>query len=65
MHRGSWKSSSFPRIVGVQWLNTVGHGVRRGSHPRHRPRPYGDCAGVLTAPAGGVVIAVGCTVFQV
>ena len=44
---------------------TVGHGVGRGSRPRHRPRPCGDRAGVLTAPAGGVVIAVGCTVFQV
>ena len=24
MRRGSWKSSSFPRIAGVQWPNTVG-----------------------------------------
>ena len=24
MHRGSWKSSSFPRIAGVQWSSTVG-----------------------------------------
>ena len=24
MRRRSWKSSSFPRIAGVQWLNTVG-----------------------------------------
>ena len=24
MRRGSWKSSSFPRIVGVQWSSTVG-----------------------------------------
>jgi len=24
MHRGSWKSSSSPRIVGVQWSSTVG-----------------------------------------
>ena len=23
MHRGSWKSSSFPRITGVQWSDTV------------------------------------------
>ena len=22
--RGSWKSSSFPRITGVQWSSTVG-----------------------------------------
>ena len=43
---------------------TVGHGVGRGSHPGHRPRPCGDRAGALTAPAGGVVVAVGCTVFQ-
>ena len=24
MHRGSWKSSYFPRIAGVQWSSTVG-----------------------------------------
>src|SRR6185312_1693792 len=24
MHRGSWKSSSSPRIAGVQWSSTVG-----------------------------------------
>ena len=24
MHRGSWKSSSFPRIARVQWSSTVG-----------------------------------------
>ena len=24
MHRGSWKSSFFPRITGVQWSNTIG-----------------------------------------
>ena len=23
MHRRSWKSSSFPRIAGVQWSNNV------------------------------------------
>ena len=60
MRRGSWKSSYFPRIAGVQWSNTVGH----GSRPRYRPWSCGDRAGVLPAPAGGVVIAVGCTVFQ-
>ena len=64
MHRGLWKSSSFPRITGVQWSSTVGHGVGRGSRPGHRPRPCRDRASVLTAPAGGVVVAVGCTVFQ-
>ena len=69
MRRGSWKSLSFPRIAGVQWSSTVGitlwgHGVGRGSLPGHRPRPCGDRAGVLTAPAGGVVVVVGCTVFQ-
>ena len=25
MRRGSWKSSSFPRIAGVQWSSTVGN----------------------------------------
>ena len=44
---------------------TVGHGVGRGSRLGHRPRPCGDRASILTAPAGGVVIVVGCTVFQV
>ena len=24
MRRGSWKSSSFPRIAGVQWSSTMG-----------------------------------------
>ena len=42
---------------------TVGHGVGRGSCPGHRPWPCGDRAGVLSVPAGGVVVAVGCTVF--
>ena len=42
---------------------TVGHGVGRGSRLGHRPRPCGDRAGILTAPAGGVLVAVGCTVF--
>jgi len=28
MHMGSWKSSSFPRIAGVQWSNTVGNILR-------------------------------------
>ena len=70
MHRGSWKSSSFPRIAGGAVVEhcgkyIVGHGVGRDSRPGHRPRPCGDRAGVLTAPAGGVVVAVGCTVFQV
>ena len=70
MHRGSWKSSSFPRIVGDAVVEhcgkyTVGHGIGRGSRPGHRPQPCGDHAGVLSAPACGVFVAVGCTVFQV
>ena len=44
---------------------TVGHGVGRGSRPGYCPWSCGDRAGVLPAPAGGVVIAVGCTVFQI
>jgi hypothetical protein len=43
---------------------TVGYGAGRGSRPGHRPWSCGDRAGVLTAPAGGVVIAVGGTVLQ-
>ena len=33
---------------------TVGYGAGRGCHPGHRPWSYGDHAGVLAAPAGGV-----------
>ena len=43
---------------------TVGHGVRRGSRPGYHPWSCGDRAGVLPAPAGSVVVAVGCTVFH-
>ena len=43
---------------------TVGYGAWRGSRPGHRPWPCGDCAGVLAAPAGGVVVAVVGTVLQ-
>ena len=39
---------------------TVGNDARRGS----RPWSCGDFAGVLAAPAGGVVVAVGGTVLQ-
>ena len=42
----------------------MGHGVRRGSHPEYRTWSCGDRAGVLPAPAGEVVVAVGCTVLQ-
>ena len=38
---------------------TAGYGVWRGSRPGHRPWPCGDRAGVLVAPACGVVVAVG------
>src|SRR6185436_17475416 len=44
--------------------NTVGYGAGRGSHPGHRPWSCGDRAGILAAPAGGVVVAVGGTVHQ-
>ena len=69
MRRGSWKSSHFPQIAGGAVVEhcgkyTVGHGVGRGSRPGYRPWSYGDRAGVLPVPAGGVVVAVGCTVFQ-
>ena len=39
---------------------TAGYGAWRGS----RPWPCGDRAGVLVAPAGGVVVVVGGTVLQ-
>ena len=41
---------------------TVGYGAMRGSHPGHRPWSCGDLAGILAAPAGGVIIAMGGTV---
>ena len=37
---------------------TVGYDAWRGSRPGCRRRPYGDRAGVLAAPAGGVVVPV-------
>ena len=43
---------------------TVGYGAWRGSRPGHRPWPCRDRAGVLVAPAGGVVVAVGGTILQ-
>ena len=43
---------------------TVGHGVGRGSRPGYRPWSCGDRTGVLSAPAGDVVVAVGCIVLQ-
>ena len=42
----------------------MGHGVGRRSRPGYRPWSCGDRAGILPAPAGGVVVAVGCTVFH-
>ena len=68
MRRGSWKSSFSPESRGavVEYCRkyTVGHGVGRGSRPGYRPRSCGDRAGVLPAPEGGVVVAVGRTVIQ-
>ena len=43
---------------------TVGHGAGRGSRPGYRPWSCGERAGVLPAPAGGVVITVGRTALQ-
>ena len=61
MHRGSWKSSSSPRIVGVQWSSTV-VSTLWGMAPGVAVILviiFGDRAGVLAAPPSGVVIAVG------
>ena len=43
---------------------TVRYGAWRGRHPGRRSWPCGDRAGVLVAPTGGVVVAVGGTVLQ-
>ena len=43
---------------------TMGYGAGRDSRPGYRPWSCGDRAGVLPAPAGGVVVVVGCTVFH-
>jgi len=43
---------------------TVEYGAWRGSRPGHCPWPCGDRAGVLVAPASGVVIAIKGTVLQ-
>ena len=69
MRRGSWKSSYFPRIAGVQWSNTVGStlwGMASGVVVVLDIVLWscGDRAGVLPTPAGGMVVAVGCTVLQ-
>ena len=68
MYRGSQKSSFLPELRGynsrVLWKYTVGYGVGRGGRPGHRPCARGDRAGVPPTPAGGVVVAVGCTIFQ-
>ena len=39
--------------------NTAEYGAWHGSRPGRRPWPCGDRAGVLVAPAGGVVVARG------
>ena len=41
---------------------TVGYGTGRGSRPGYRSWSCGDRVGVLAAPAGGVVVAVGGTI---
>ena len=57
MRRGTRKSDT---IGSTLW----GHGIGRGSRPGYRPWSCGDRAGVLPAPAGGVIVAVGCIVLQ-
>ena len=64
------KSSSSPRIGGAQWVTTVEstlwgaeeHGVGRGGCPGSHPWSCGDHAGILAAPAGGMVALVEGTV---
>ena len=50
-------------MVGYCRKYTVGHGDWRGGRGYH-PWSYGDRAGVLPVLAGGVVVAVGGTVFH-
>ena len=59
MSRGSWKSSFFPESRGCsgRTLWEVHCGAWRRTW-------QSSWAGVLPAPAGGVVVAVGCTVLQ-
>ena len=61
MSRGVWKSLFSPESRGTVVEHcrkyTAGHGVRRGSRLGYRPWSCGDRAGVLPAPAGGVVVA--------
>ena len=68
MSRGAWKSSFSPEsrgtVVGYYRKYTMGHGVGRGSCRGYRPWSCGDRAGILPVLAGGVVIAVGGTVFH-
>ena len=63
----SRKSSSSPPNRGGAVIKhcrkyTVGYGVWRGSRPGRRPWPSGDHAGILAAPAGGVVVPVESTI---
>ena len=53
MHRGSWKSSSSPRIAGVQWSSTVGStlwGMAPGMAWRCSEGPAGQ--GLVLVKAG-------------
>ena len=66
--RRSRKSSSFPRIAGVQWSSTVEStlwGMTPGMRLSwRRSWSCGDRAGVLVAPAGGMAVAVEGSVLQ-
>jgi hypothetical protein len=68
MSGGAWKSSFPPNrggtVVGYCRKYTVGHGDRQGGRHGYRPSSHGDRAGVLPVLAGGVVVAVGGTVFR-
>ena len=64
MHRDCGSRRLLPESRGCSgralWEVHCGNGAECGS----RPWSCEDHAGVLPAPAGGVVVAVGCTVFQ-
>ena len=53
MHRGSWKSSYFPRIEGVQWSSIVVSSLvlrRSRRRPASPSRRCGRCCGVYSPP---------------
>ena len=64
MYRGSQKSSFSPESRGAVVEYCRKYTVGCGSRPGYRPWSCEDGAGVLPAPAGGMIVTVGCSVLQ-